>query len=240
MLAATAGHYGTDSNDLEWLSDYLVSALKSPTWVVPIAEFVDQQCQMFDDAEENKLEYTICHNDFKRLIDDLFTAHLLEVSVTPDQFNGFCQHGLTTKQSLHHILIEQLLSVEDFLVFKAMMVKRNADLDHKAALEDLSRSDPFLNSLSPAGPPPEAVSLSHSSGLVSFATWPMMDGVLAWHDRDFVYCGIPDELNNAILFAGPHKSMPSGTLTFASPQAVTLYLFYENSGVEEMEASEVA
>lgn len=218
---------------LEWLSDYLVCTLKSPTWVIPVAEFVDNGCAIFDDAEENKLEYTICHNDFKRLIDDLFTAHLLEVSVTPEQFQNFCQHGLQSSAPLHHILIEQLLSVEDFLIFKAMMVKRNADLDRRAALEELSRREGG-SEMEMACPgavvTPEAVGLSHSSGAVSFAIWPMTDGVLAWHDRDFVYHGIPEELNGAMLFAGPHKTMPPGTLTFTSTQAVTLYLFHENSG----------
>eukprot|EP00427_Karlodinium_veneficum_P011805 CAMPEP_0169087788 /NCGR_PEP_ID=MMETSP1015-20121227/14413_1 /TAXON_ID=342587 /ORGANISM="Karlodinium micrum, Strain CCMP2283" /LENGTH=615 /DNA_ID=CAMNT_0009148031 /DNA_START=45 /DNA_END=1888 /DNA_ORIENTATION=+ len=218
---------------LEWLSDYLVTALKSPTWVLPIAEFVDSRCDIFDDEEENKFEYTVCHNDFKRLIEDLFMVHLLDVSVSAEQFQAFSQNGLSSKQALHHILCEQLLSVDDFLIFKAMMVKRNADLDRKAALalsaELAGRSDSggFSQMTSSVE---AAVSLYHDSGTVVFANWPMTNGVLAWHDRDFSYSGIPDELINALLFAGPHKDMPSGTLTFTSTQAASLYIFHENSG----------
>lgn len=122
------------ADDYEWLSDYIVNALKSPTWVAPIAQFVDERCGIFDDVEENRLEYMSCHQEFKILIDDLFLAHLIDVSVTQAQFEDFCQRGLQNK-ALHHILMEQLLSVEDFLTFKAMMVKRNAELDQKAALE---------------------------------------------------------------------------------------------------------
>merc|ERR1719231_1766395 len=44
-------------------------------------------------------------------------------------FESFCQHGLQHNQELHQVLIEQLLAVDDFLLFKAMMVKHNADLN---------------------------------------------------------------------------------------------------------------
>merc|ERR1719217_1842405 len=74
-------------DDLEWLSDYVGGFMMSPTWVVPIAQFMDDRCDLFDnvvDGDENKLEYTACH--------------------------------------------QQLQAVDDFLTFKAMMAKQNADL----------------------------------------------------------------------------------------------------------------
>lgn len=121
-----------DDMDCEWLGDYMVSILKSPTWSTPVARFIDENCDLFDDSEENRLEYTECHNDFRLLVTDLFTAHLAEVSVTPEQFEWFLTHGLSQHQQLHRALIEQLLSVDDFLTFKAMMAKHNAELDRKA------------------------------------------------------------------------------------------------------------
>jgi hypothetical protein len=218
---------------LEWLSDYLVSALKCPTWVIPIAEYVDDHCSIFDDAEENKFEYTTCHNDFKRLVEDLFIVHLLDVSVSQEQFVGFIQNGLSSKEALHHILCEQLLSVDDFLIFKAMMVRRNAELDRKAALAlsaelaGRSLSDGFTLE---NGAVEAAVSLHHDSGSVGFAMWPMSNDVLAWHDRDFVYSGVPEELVGSTLFAGPHKDMPAGTLIFTTTVSATMYLMCENDG----------
>lgn len=115
--------------DLEWLSDYVVGFMKSSTWVVPIAQFVDDHCGLFDDemqGGENKLEYTACHKEFGQLVGDLLAAHLLEVSVTTEMFDHFCQQGLSESQELHRVLIEQLLAVDDFLTFKAMMAKHNA------------------------------------------------------------------------------------------------------------------
>lgn len=117
---------------MEWLSDYVLAFLKSPSWVAPIAQFVDERCIIFEDEEENKLEYTECHNEYKELIDSSFAAHLLEIDVTGEQFEQFCQRGLSTNPTLHRVLVEQILSADDFLIFKAMMTKRNADLYREA------------------------------------------------------------------------------------------------------------
>lgn len=121
-----------ESDESDLISGHIVAAFQSPTWVAPIAQFIDKHCDIFEDVEENKLEYTPIHNAFKQLFDDLLTAHLSELAVTPEQFERFCQHGLTGSNELHRGLVEQLLSIDDFLVFKAMMVRRNADLTREA------------------------------------------------------------------------------------------------------------
>mmetsp|Transcript_100455 Transcript_100455/g.174331 ORF Transcript_100455/g.174331 Transcript_100455/m.174331 type:complete len:479 (-) Transcript_100455:80-1516(-) len=118
----------TEEQELAWVSEYVVAILKAPTWVAPISKFVDENCSTFEDVEENKLEHTLIHNAFKQLIDELLTAHLEELNVSTELFTKFCERGLSGNNELHRSLVEQLLSVEDFLVFKAMMVKRNADL----------------------------------------------------------------------------------------------------------------
>lgn len=94
-------------------------------------KFIDDNCGCFEDAEENKLEYTLIHNAFKQLVDDLLAAHLSELQVSVEQFTHFCANGLTGDNPLHSSLCEQLLSVDDFLVFKALMVKHNADLQRE-------------------------------------------------------------------------------------------------------------
>jgi len=118
--------------DILYVSGLVAAIFRSPTWVSPISTFVDDNCGIFEDQEENKLEYTLIHNAFKKLIDELLEAHLIELNVTEDQFTRFAQHGLTGDNEFHRELVEQLLSVDDFLVFKAMMVKRNAQLYRQA------------------------------------------------------------------------------------------------------------
>eukprot|EP00414_Alexandrium_minutum_P003604 CAMPEP_0113824428 /NCGR_PEP_ID=MMETSP0328-20130328/3238_1 /TAXON_ID=39455 /ORGANISM="Alexandrium minutum" /LENGTH=217 /DNA_ID=CAMNT_0000792369 /DNA_START=11 /DNA_END=660 /DNA_ORIENTATION=+ /assembly_acc=CAM_ASM_000350 len=127
-MTSSAEATAAQPGELEWLSDYIINCLKSPTWVTPIAQFVDERCIIFDSEEENKLEYTTCHQEFKQLIESLFAAHLMEISITQEQFETFLLNGLTKSPQLHKILVEQLLSIDDFLTFKAMMAKRNADL----------------------------------------------------------------------------------------------------------------
>mmetsp|Transcript_83067 Transcript_83067/g.164771 ORF Transcript_83067/g.164771 Transcript_83067/m.164771 type:complete len:401 (+) Transcript_83067:47-1249(+) len=132
-----------DGEDLNFISGCIVSILKAPTWVTPISNFIDENCIIFDDQEENKLEYTLVHNAFCKLVDDLLAAHLAELSVTVDQFTEFCRQGLTGENEVQRSLIEQLISVDDFLVFKAMMVKRSADLAHETIVQPLQpEADP--------------------------------------------------------------------------------------------------
>lgn len=116
------------------LSEYIVGIFKQPTWINPINSFMDESCGIFEDVEENKLEYTGIHNAFKSLVDNLLSAHLSECSISEEQFAQFCQDGLSEGNLFHRDLVQQLLAFDDFLVFKAVMVKRNAELC-KEALE---------------------------------------------------------------------------------------------------------
>ncbi|CAK9116969.1 unnamed protein product [Durusdinium trenchii] len=118
--------------DQDRVSQLVIGIFKSPTWIIPISQFVDQNCLVFEDQEENKLEYTLVHNSFKQLVEDLLAAHLVEMDISTDEFNSFCEYGLSGSNELHRSLVEQLISVEDFLVFKAMMLKRNSELTREA------------------------------------------------------------------------------------------------------------
>lgn len=139
--------------DQDRISGLVTGIFKSPTWIIPISQFVDQNCLIFEDQEENKLEYTLVHNSFKQLVEDLLAAHLVELDITTDEFTSFCEYGMSGSNELHRSLVEQLISVEDFLVFKAMMLKRNSELSREAL-------QPFVSHIviadSDAPPPPPA------------------------------------------------------------------------------------
>eukprot|EP00444_Apocalathium_aciculiferum_P002233 CAMPEP_0183399600 /NCGR_PEP_ID=MMETSP0370-20130417/12038_1 /TAXON_ID=268820 /ORGANISM="Peridinium aciculiferum, Strain PAER-2" /LENGTH=434 /DNA_ID=CAMNT_0025580771 /DNA_START=74 /DNA_END=1375 /DNA_ORIENTATION=- len=118
--------------DVLYVSGLVAAIFRSPTWVAPISSFVDDNCGIFEDQDENKLEYTLIHNGFQLLVDELLEAHLVELSVTTEQFTRFCASGMDGDNEFHKELVEQLLSVDDFVFFKAMMVKRNAQLYRQA------------------------------------------------------------------------------------------------------------
>jgi hypothetical protein len=52
----------------------------------PLMGFIDDACLIFDTEEENKLEYTQIHDQFKQLVDTLISDYLLELGVPPEQF----------------------------------------------------------------------------------------------------------------------------------------------------------
>ena len=45
--------------DPEWMTDAVAKFLQSPDYSVPLLDFIDENCHMFEDCEENRLEYTI-------------------------------------------------------------------------------------------------------------------------------------------------------------------------------------
>ena len=54
------------------------------------SSFLDEYCIIFDTEDENKLEYTKIHNDFKNLVEELIGHLLAELGVTQEQFMEAC------------------------------------------------------------------------------------------------------------------------------------------------------
>ncbi|KAM9154834.1 cilia- and flagella-associated protein 36 isoform 3-T3 [Pangshura tecta] len=53
--------------DVEWVVDSIAGFLHGPAWSIPILEFLEQKCAVFDDEEESKLSYTEIHQEYKAL-----------------------------------------------------------------------------------------------------------------------------------------------------------------------------
>eukprot|EP00929_Paragymnodinium_shiwhaense_P055010 TRINITY_DN27590_c0_g1_i1.p1 TRINITY_DN27590_c0_g1~~TRINITY_DN27590_c0_g1_i1.p1 ORF type:complete len:271 (-),score=88.85 TRINITY_DN27590_c0_g1_i1:164-976(-) len=120
-------------NDSTWLVDMVVQFMHSPTWNGPVNQFVGEKCVQFDNfVEENKHEYAEMHAEFKTLIDDLLTVHLLEVDILPEDFERQCiEAGLTEDPRLQQV-VGQLVAAEDFMSFKQMMVDAHANKQEQA------------------------------------------------------------------------------------------------------------
>lgn len=52
--------------------------------------YIDEHCVVFDSEDENKLEYTPIHKNFKKLVDDLLEGLLAELGVPPETFFEAC------------------------------------------------------------------------------------------------------------------------------------------------------
>jgi len=46
--------------------------------------FLDEYCVVFDDEDENKLEFTKIHADFKKIVEDLLQELMTELGVTDE------------------------------------------------------------------------------------------------------------------------------------------------------------
>jgi len=67
--------------------------LKSQAFKSPLISFIDENCLVFDNEEENKLEYTNVHNKFKDVVEGLLDMYMKDLNVTDEQFFEACQLG---------------------------------------------------------------------------------------------------------------------------------------------------
>ena len=71
-MATTKGNVpAKPEGENDWFFDIIINFLRSPRWKTPIMSFLDEYCIVFDNEEENKLEYTKIHGDFKKLVEEL-------------------------------------------------------------------------------------------------------------------------------------------------------------------------
>lgn len=122
------------SDAASWLYDFVLQVLQAPTWSVPVMEFIDSNCGIFDSGDENKLVYTDIHERFCRLIETLLESHLADIGLTSEDFAAVCA-AAPRGSGLGKIVFEQLMSATDFLTFKALMRKRNSELELEAIRE---------------------------------------------------------------------------------------------------------
>jgi hypothetical protein len=127
----------------DWLFEYIDSVMKSPAWDSEVMTFVDDNCVIFDNEEENKFEYTVVHEKFAEMLEGLMTKHLKEVAITPEQFAEACEKARYASRGNKKIF-EQIISLTDFLTFKKLMVKRNMELELEAVRELQQQAIPIV------------------------------------------------------------------------------------------------
>ncbi|XP_013910570.1 PREDICTED: cilia- and flagella-associated protein 36 isoform X1 [Thamnophis sirtalis] len=117
--------------EVEWVVDSIAGFLRSPAWSIPILEFVEHKCEVFDDEEESKLSYTEIHQEYKALVEKLLDSYLKEVGINEDKFQEACMSPLAKTRTSQAIL-QPVLAAEDFRLFKEMMVQRNIEMQLQA------------------------------------------------------------------------------------------------------------
>lgn len=103
--------------------------LQSPLWKNPIISFVEENCVIFENTEENRLDYTEVHTNFKRLVESRLEAYIQDLGISQSDFVMAQQQA---SKRIHKSLLQQILAVEDFVLFKQMMVNKNIQMNKEA------------------------------------------------------------------------------------------------------------
>merc|ERR1712070_908224 len=110
-----------EEGENDWFFDIIINFLRSPRWKTPIMSFLDEYCIIFDNEDENKLEYTDIHRKFKMLVEELIGELLAELGVSQEIFLQACDKA--EKNPIHKKIVDQIVAVDNFVAFKKLMGK---------------------------------------------------------------------------------------------------------------------
>jgi hypothetical protein len=122
--------------------------LESDKFDAAVMDFVDEKCYVFDNDEENKFIYTDIYHEFLEHVrewrfggnmfltcifqmETIISSNLQELDITTDIFYEACQTSRGSRD-INKAVYEKMLALEDFSVFKKIMVKRNTELQIEA------------------------------------------------------------------------------------------------------------
>lgn len=66
----------------DWLFDYLIQFLESDELNSKVMDFVDKNCDVFEEGEENKFIYSDIHNQFCNYLEELITESFSQIGVS--------------------------------------------------------------------------------------------------------------------------------------------------------------
>ncbi|KAL9645657.1 hypothetical protein ABK040_003390 [Willaertia magna] len=187
------------STDQDWIFESLVQFLQSPLWLNPIQGFIDENCLVFDGEEEHKLEHTVIHENFRKLIEQLLDFHLKEMEISHEQFIKCCMESKNNE--VLGLALSHILAMDDFLSFKKMMGKRNLQIEFEAIKE---MRDKYLNI--PSAPLEKETPLTEDQELQKVIEWSKME-----HEKEMKKKEVLEKelLNRAIGESLNHKAVPN-------------------------------
>ncbi|XP_028845260.1 cilia- and flagella-associated protein 36 isoform X2 [Denticeps clupeoides] len=119
------------AEDTEWVVESIAGYLGSPEWTIPVADFMENKCTVFDDEDENKLTYTEIHQQYKELVEKLLENYMQEVGINEQQFLHACSSPFAKSKTLQAVF-QPVLATDDFQMFRSLMVQKNMELQLQA------------------------------------------------------------------------------------------------------------
>ena len=121
-----------------WILDCVFSFIKSPAWAAEVTSFIDEHCIVFGIGEENSFVYTTLHEEFRKIIENVLIRHLNDFGISQESFIEACLSNEKEIELADKLVYRQIFALEDFLIFKEMMITKNIDLELEA-IEKLKR-----------------------------------------------------------------------------------------------------
>lgn len=118
-------------DEYDWIFDYVLQFLESEKFDSQVMDFIDENCEVFEDGEENKFIYSDIHRDFRKYLEGLIASCLEEVGISSELFYDACEKGRNSRD-INKIVFDRMIAMEDFQTFKKLMVKRNTELQIEA------------------------------------------------------------------------------------------------------------
>jgi hypothetical protein len=116
--------------DEKWVYDYVRQYLISPIWRNPLLDFIEENCLLFEDQEENKFEYTKVFQEFTGLSALLLESMIEEIGISEKTLEKCIIKGIRSERD--NKIFRQILLCDNFLAFKKMMITKNKELEVEA------------------------------------------------------------------------------------------------------------
>ena len=118
-----------DKNNPDSIYNWLTKKITSPSFRNIIKDFIDDNCSLFIDVDENTFQQGQLFNEFTQLIENILGDLLTEGGITQEQFLTAAERGLNDKKYKKYF--DQLLNFSEYNYFKKMMTKRNYQIIKK-------------------------------------------------------------------------------------------------------------
>lgn len=125
-----AGKEDELGKDEKWVYDYVRQYLISPIWRNPLLDFIEENCLLFEDQEENKFEYTKVFQEFTGLSALLLESMIEEIGIPEKTLEKCIIKGIRSERD--NKIFRQILLCDNFLAFKKIMIAKNKELEVEA------------------------------------------------------------------------------------------------------------
>jgi hypothetical protein len=99
----------------DWLKDFLIQLADAPSWLGPLAEFLESVRDSYEGSPH------MAHREFSMLVDGLLVAHLLELDISADDYDGLSYEIVHSTDVRLKPLRRLLQSGDDFRSFSDFM-----------------------------------------------------------------------------------------------------------------------